>query len=80
MSVPIAEWSHDDDLDLEVLTITAPEADPIRVAFTPEALLELGRQIVMRGNDDDAHDAGTGGTTDVPIPQDQGGMAVHTND
>lgn len=45
---PTVTWSHDDDLNLEVMTLTLPDLDPIHVAFTPEAMLELGRQIVHR--------------------------------
>lgn len=48
MSEPTVTWSRDDDLDLEVMSLEIPGLDPIHVAFTPEALLELGRQIVHR--------------------------------
>lgn len=45
---PTVTWTHDDDLNLEVMTLDIPGLDPIHVAFTPEAMLELGRQIVHR--------------------------------
>ena len=48
MSEPAVVWSRDDDLNLEVMTLEIPGLDPIHVAFTPEALLELGRRIVHR--------------------------------
>lgn len=42
-------WSHDDENNLDVLTLMLPDLEqPIHVAFTPEALLELGRRIVHR--------------------------------
>ena len=45
-------WHYDEANNWQVLTVQQDDADPVAIAFTPEALLALGTEVWQRATDD----------------------------
>ena len=45
-------WHYDEANNWQVLTMQQDDADPVAIAFTPEALLALGTEVWQRATDD----------------------------